>query len=146
MKRRDHEPPLAAGRWGWRYHHMGIPTRERKAGERYLPRFKMYVSGFPSSPYGVEWMRFEADSPISKLVRTLPHLAFEVDDLAKALEGKRVLTAPNPPSAGVRVAMIIDDGCPIELLEFARRRPGAARPRRSGGVRERARVSSRKRR
>ncbi len=120
--RRDHEPPPATARWGWRYHHTGIPTRRRRPGERYLARFGMYVSGFPESPYGVEWMRFEAGSPVSKLVQTVPHVAFEVDDIDAALEGKEVLTAPGRPSAGVRAAMILDDGCPIELIEFAKNR------------------------
>ena len=127
--RRDHEPPPATARWGWRYHHTGIPTRRRRPGERYLPGFKMYVSGFPESPYGVEWMRFEAASPVSKLVQTVPHVAFEVDDIDGALEGKHLLSSPGPPSPGVRVAMILDGGCPIELLEFTGRKRGAARRR-----------------
>jgi hypothetical protein len=118
VARQDHEPPSATRRWGWRYHHTGIPTQQRMDDERYLPQFKMYVSGFPDSPYGVEWMRFEADSPIPELVKTVPHVAFEVDDIDEALKGKKVLSAPGSPSAGVRAAMIIDNGCPIELIEF----------------------------
>ncbi len=51
-------------------------------------------------------------------VKSIPHVAFEVDDLARALEGKEILIEPNCPSPGVTVAMIIDDGAPIELLEF----------------------------
>ena len=122
MLRRDDEPPSAIHEWGWRYHHTGIPTDRPRDNERYLAQFKMYVSGFPESPYGIEWMRFEADSPISELVRTVPHVAFAVDDIEKALEGKEVLSAPGSPSAGVRAAMIIDNGCPIELIEFTRPR------------------------
>ena len=41
-----------------------------------------------------------------------------MDDLVAALEGKEILIEPNCPSPGVTVAMIIDDGAPIELLEF----------------------------
>jgi hypothetical protein len=41
-----------------------------------------------------------------------------VDDLARALEGKEILVEPNCPCPGVTVAMIIDDGAPIELMEF----------------------------
>ena len=121
-KRRDHEPPAATHRWGWRYHHTGIPTTERRDGEVYLAQYKMHVSGFADSAYGVEWMRFEPGSPISELVRTVPHVAFEVDDLEAALAGKHVLSPPGSPSAGVRAAMIVDDGCPIELIEFKGRR------------------------
>jgi hypothetical protein len=118
--RPDNAPPPATQAWGWRYHHTGIPTQQRRRGERYLPQFKMYVSGFSESPYGVEWMRFEPDSPIPELVRTVPHVAFEVDDIDSALEGKELLSPPGSPSAGVRAAMIVDNGCPIELIEFAR--------------------------
>jgi hypothetical protein len=116
--RRGHEPPAAIAELGWRYHHLGVPTETPRPGERYLEHLRMYVSGFETSPYGIEWMRFEPDSPVSKLVRTVPHIAFEVDDLDSAIEGKEVLVEPSFIADGVRVAMIVDDGAPVELLEF----------------------------
>jgi hypothetical protein len=119
VRRRDDEPPIATQRWGWRYHHTGIPIQERRAGELYLPQFKMYVSGFSESPYGIEFMRFEADSPLPELIMTMPHVAFEVDNIEEAIEGKEVLFPVTSPSSGVRSAMIIDKGCPIELIEFS---------------------------
>jgi hypothetical protein len=118
-KRADHEQPAAIIERGWRYHHLGVPTDTPMPNERYLEQFKLFVSGFDSSPYGIEWMRFEPDSPISELIKTVPHIAFEVDDLERALEGKEILTPPNSPSDGVRVAMIIHNGAPIELIQFA---------------------------
>jgi hypothetical protein len=121
MTRRDDELPCATSRWGWRYHHTGVPTTERREGERHLPQFGLYVSGFPDSPYGIEWMRFEPGSPVAPLIQAVPHVAFEVDDLEEALVGKEVLTPPNSPSDGVRVAMIVDNGCPIELIAFGER-------------------------
>jgi hypothetical protein len=62
-----------------------------------------------------------ADRPAGgrSIVRTIPHLAFAVDDLDEALKGRQVLIAPNVPSPGVRVAFILDDGAPVELLEFS---------------------------
>jgi len=101
-----------------RYHHLGIPTDVPREGERYLEEFKMYVAGYEASPYGIEWMRFEPDCPLPQLVRTVPHVAFEVDSLAKAIAGKEVLIEPNSPSEGVLVAFIVDNGAPIELLQF----------------------------
>jgi hypothetical protein len=115
--RQDHEPP-AVTKKGWRYHHMGIPTESPRAGERHLEHLKVFVSGFETSPYGIEWMRFEPECPVSELIRTVPHIAFEVDDLDAEIEGKELLGAVSEPSEGVRVAMIIDDGAPVELLEF----------------------------
>jgi len=80
----------------------------------------MYVSGFGKSPYGVEWNRFEEDAPYPELVKTIPHIAFEVDDLKLVLKGKNVIIKPNSPSPGVVVAFIEDNGAPIEFLQIDR--------------------------
>jgi hypothetical protein len=120
--RKDHEPPAVTTK-GWRYHHMGIPTDKPRPGERHLGHLKVYVSGFETSPYGIEWMRFEPDCPISELIRTVPHIAFEVDNLDAEIRGKDLLGGVTEPSEGVRVAMFIDNGAPVELLEFRRRVP-----------------------
>ena len=118
VKRRDCDPPAVIAKEGWRFHHIGIPTNVARPGEIHLPWLKVHISGFTSSPYGVQWMRFDEDAPYPEVVKSLPHVAFEVDDLTRALEGKEILIEPNSPSPGVTVAMIIDDGTPIELLEF----------------------------
>jgi hypothetical protein len=121
--RLDHEPPPAISQWGWRYHHTGIPTTTRLPSELYLPAFKLYKSGFETSPFGIEWMRYEPDSPVHELIKTVAHVAFEVDDLDEELRkhALKLLTPPNPPSDGVRVAMIEHNGAPIELIEFAKK-------------------------
>jgi hypothetical protein len=120
-RRQSHEPPDVVARWGWRYHHLGIPTTVPRANETYLERFGLYVSGFPTSPYGIEWMRFEDNSPLHPLIMTLPHVAFEVDDLDAALVGQEVISPPGSPSDGVRAAMIVVDGAPVELICFRKR-------------------------
>jgi len=124
IKRQDHEPPLATGEWGWRYHHIGIPTTDPIKDEIYLPQFKLGVGGFDKSPYGIEWMRFDADSPVHELIKKIPHIAFEVEDLDMELSRHdlKILTQPNAPGDGVRVAMIEHNGAPIELIEFVNRK------------------------
>lgn len=102
---------------GLRFHHVGIPTDERRPGETYLEELGLHVSGFDTSPFGVEWMRFDPDSPLPELVKKVPHVAFQVDDLEAALEGHEILIEPNSPSDGVRVAFIVHDGAPVEFLE-----------------------------
>jgi hypothetical protein len=99
--RQDFDPPPAVARYSWRFHHVGIPTMTPRPCERYLLDCMMYVQGFDASPYGVEWMRFEPGSLISELVRTVPHVAFEVDDLEAALVEigvKADVTSPSPAS------------------------------------------------
>ena len=118
--RLEHELPESIEKWGWKYHHLGIPTNIKMPNERYLPQFKFYVSGFNTSPFGIEWMRFENDSPIDKLIQTVPHIAFEVSDLDYELANRdfNVITEPNLHVDGIRVAMIEHNGAPIELIEF----------------------------
>ncbi len=118
--RLDHELPLAFTEWGWKYHHMGIPTDKVIPGELYLPHLKMSVSGFETSPFGIEWMRFDEDCPISEITKTVPHIAFEVDDIDEefAKHNFEILSEPGVPGEGVRAAMILHNGAPIELIEF----------------------------
>lgn len=105
-----------------RYHHLGIPSNVTREGETYLAQFDVYVAGYETSPYGIEWMRFGPNSPLPELVRTVPHVAFEVDSLEEAIDGKELLIEPNSPSEGVRVAFIVENGAPVEFLEFAQPR------------------------
>ena len=116
--RKDNEPPLAISKKGMRFHHIGIPTKEKKPNEKYLKEYKFYVSGFNTSEYGIEWMRFEDDSPVAEIIQKIPHIAFEVDDIEDAVEGKELIGKISSPSKGVRTAMIIENGAPVEFLEI----------------------------
>jgi hypothetical protein len=120
--RRSHEPPDVVARRGWRYHHLGIPTTVPRANETYLAQYGLFVSGFPTSAYGIEWMRFEDSSPLHPLIKSLPHVAFEVDDLDFALIDQEVISPAGSPSDGVRAAMIVVDGAPVELIWFRKQR------------------------
>jgi len=123
IQRKDQEPPLATMEWGWKYHHIGIPTNVKMPEEEYLSKFKLYKSGFSNSPFGIEWMRFETDSPVDKLIQIVPHIAFEVDNLDLELKKHNfiIITPPNAPDEGTRVAMIKHNGAPVELIEFQKR-------------------------
>ena len=89
-------------------------------GETYLEQYKLFCTDHESNPFGIQWMRFEPDCRLPELVKTVPHVAFEVDDMAQALEGHEILIEPNSPSDGVVVAFVVCDGAPVEFLEFSR--------------------------
>jgi len=112
--------PLAIEKWGWKYHHLGIPTKRNLTDAMYLPKLKFSIKGFKSSPFGVEWMRFDEDCPLHELIKTVPHLAFVVKDLDFELKTKgfNILSEPSSPMKSIRVAMIEHKGAPIELMEF----------------------------
>jgi diaminopimelate epimerase len=85
-------------------------------GERYLEGHHVWVSGYEESNYNIEWMRYEPECTLPEIVKTVPHVAFEVDDVVAAIKGKKVIIQPNSPSEGVLVAFIEENGAPIELI------------------------------
>ena len=101
-----------------KYHHIGIPTDTPHPGETYLAHHKVFCTDHENNPYGVQWMRFETECPLPELVKTVSHVAFEVDDLESALVGHEILIEPNSPSEGVIVAFIACEGAPVEFLQF----------------------------
>lgn len=98
-------------------HHIGIPTSEKRPNERYSERFGMYTSDSPCATVRVQWHRFEAHSSLHPLIRTVPHVAFKVDDLERAIAGCHVLLGPYEPIPDYRVSIIEDGGQPIEFVE-----------------------------
>ena len=103
-----------------KYHHIGIPTDIKQAGETYLERYRLFCTDHEQNPFGIQWMRFEPECTLPEVVKTVAHIAFEVDDLNAALEGQQLLIAPNSPSEGVVVAFVLVDGAPVEFLQFLR--------------------------
>jgi hypothetical protein len=101
-----------------KFDHIGIPTTGRFEGEIELPHLKMRVSDHLNNPFGIQWQRYWDDAPYPELVRSVAHVAFEVEDLVAALEGQRVIIEPNSPSVGVTVAFIEVNGAPVELMEI----------------------------
>lgn len=51
-------------------------------------------------------------------MKTVPHVAFEVDDLEDAIRNQKVIIDPNSPSNGVVVAFIEVNGAPAELMQI----------------------------
>ena len=101
-----------------RFHHIGIPTTEPKEGEAYHADFKLFITDIDSHPYRVEWLRFEAGSPMPRLIQDVPHVAFAVDDLQKAIAGKTVIHGPTTSANGIRLAFIAEGGAPVEFMEI----------------------------
>jgi hypothetical protein len=101
-----------------KYHHIGVPTTSEMPGETYLPDYRFHCTDHESNPFGIQWMRYDKDCPLPEVVKSLPHIAFEVDDLEESIEGHEVIIEPNSPSKGVMVAFVLIEGLPVEFLQF----------------------------
>ncbi|WP_330926773.1 hypothetical protein [Candidatus Sororendozoicomonas aggregata] len=103
-----------------KFNHIGIPTTGSFEGEIDLPHLKMTVSDHENNPFGIQWQRYWEEAPYPDLVKSVPHVAFEVDDLEKALRDQKIIIEPNSPSEGLTVAFIEVNGAPIELMRYQR--------------------------
>ena len=79
------------------YHHMGIPTTEKRPDEIYHPEAKYGSTPFLANEYRIQWHRFDPDCDVHPLVKTVPHVAFKTDDLDREIAGKHVILGPHEP-------------------------------------------------
>ncbi len=101
-----------------RFHHVGIPTTEKLPDMDYNERLKLHTKGYFDSPYAVEWMYFDELNELPGIIKSIPHVAYVVDNLEEALIGKIVILEPESPTEGVTVAFFLEDHNLIELLQF----------------------------
>ncbi len=101
------------------YNHCGIPTTEKKENEAYVEvaGYKFYTTPYDANKYHIMWHRYEEGHGLPELLTKVPHIAFTVDNLDKEIEGKKVILGPYYPLEGYRVAIIDEDGIPIEFIE-----------------------------
>ena len=97
-----------------------FPPRSNARGEHYSSTFRMFTSGGEDSgDFRIQFHRFEPGSCLHSLVQSTPHMAFQVDDLEAAVADEQLLLGPYEPFSGFKVAIIEDEGVPIELIETA---------------------------
>lgn len=98
------------------FNHVGIPTTEPQAGEVYAEGMKVFLTNYADSANRIEWLRFDNDSWMPKLIQEQTHLAYEVTDPKAEMEGKTVLLPPTELGGGAWIAFIEEEGIAIELM------------------------------
>jgi len=100
-----------------KYDHVGIPTTEERDWSAYLEDGKVHITDAAKDPFGVEWLKFDADSPMPAELKDRTHVAFFVDDLNAAIEGQKILIPPFKPFPDLTCAFIMHGSVPIELMQ-----------------------------
>lgn len=100
------------------FSHIGIPTTDEKNWDGFFEPGKIHYTDFTKDPYSIEWVKFDSDSPMPEMMRTVPHVAYLVDEMEAALNGKEILVETFSPGEGVRVAFIKNNGAPVEFMEI----------------------------
>jgi hypothetical protein len=99
------------------FDHIGVPIPERRDGMRLLESTRCWLTSPRDHPFRVEWLYFEPDSPAPEVVRTLPHVAYRVASLERAMDGYAVIAEPFDVFGEVRVSFVEVDGAPIEFVQ-----------------------------
>ena len=100
-----------------KFHHVGVPSKAKHPDETYLEGGKVSITDPAKHPYGFEYLRFEAGSPLPKELQTMSHVAFEVASLDAALKGEKVVLPPFDATPQLRVAFIMKDGVLVEVMQ-----------------------------
>lgn len=108
----------AQGDGGKTFSHIGVVTTQKKPGERFVEATRVWVTDFQDHPFQVEWLRFEADSPVRGPIREMPHVAYEVQNIKKASKGLKELLAPFDAGIAVVGFYQTDDGAVVEFMEM----------------------------
>lgn len=101
-----------------KFHHFGLPTAEQHPGESFAEATRCWRTDPNVHAQRIEYLRFEPDSQVTGAVRTMPHVAFEVDDLETEIAGKKVLLGPFVPAKGRRVVFVEQDGAVWEFIQY----------------------------
>ena len=100
------------------FSHIGIPTTEEKTWDGYCEPAKFHYTDFSKDEFKIEWVKFDPDSPASKIVQSNPHVSYLVEDIDEALKGRELLGEVFSPAPGVRVAYISHNHGVVEFLEI----------------------------
>ncbi|WP_417380364.1 VOC family protein [Gimesia sp.] len=100
------------------FHHVGVITDDPQPDEIYVPETKVYVTNPNEHPYKIEYLRFEADTPVTGPVRNQPHIAFKVPDIDQEIAGLEVLLGPFQAMDNLKVVFVLIDGAVYEFMEF----------------------------
>ena len=99
------------------FHHVGVPTKLTGQQETFIEGGKVFVTDPDESPYRIEFLRFQDDSPMPEILRTQCHAAYLVPSLKAALTGQEVVVEPFDATDELRVAFITVGDALIELME-----------------------------
>lgn len=97
--------------------HIGIPANEKRPDMTYVPGMKLSITNPDASAHKIEWLHFDFDCPMPKLLQESTHIAYQVENLDEELKGANILVPPSPLGDNMRLAFVVEEGIPVELIE-----------------------------
>jgi hypothetical protein len=101
----------------YKFEHFGVPTGEKLEGMIHYPEYRVWCTDYEKDPYRIEWMYFEEGCPMHPLIQTASHVCYIVEDIHKAVKGKKMLMKPTLYQ-NYWMAFIEERGVPLEFLQY----------------------------
>ncbi len=99
-----------------KYLHTGMIVGEKLPDMIYMEPLKVWVTDASKDKYAIELLYFEIDSPMAAAIQEQPHVAYEVEDIDAALEGKAILW-PKMDVGGAYIAFVYDNDTVVEFYQ-----------------------------
>jgi hypothetical protein len=99
------------------FHHIGVPVKGNRPGERSSSAYGMYTSDGHNKDIHIQFHRFDDGSILDKSIRETTHIAFKTDDIENYLKDKEIVMPLYEPFKGYKAAMVLLYGVPIEIIE-----------------------------
>lgn len=71
-----------------KFMHVGVPTDKVMEGSVYAEGIKTHIVPPETNEFGIEYLRFEKDTPLPQELQTLVHVAYQVDDMDEQLKSQ----------------------------------------------------------
>ena len=99
------------------YHHFGIHVTEDIPGTEWIDVGDVYLNNPNNHPQKVEWILHKPGT-FDENTKFEPHIAYTVDDLDAAIEGKEIVIAPHEMGGFCQCAFVLEDGIQVEYLQL----------------------------
>ena len=97
-----------------KYLHTGMIVGEKLPDMIYMEPLKVWVTDASKDKYSIEFLYFEVD--MAAAIQEQPHVAYEVEDIDAALEGKSILWN-KMDVGGAYIAFVYDNDTVVEFYQ-----------------------------
>lgn len=100
-----------------RFHHFGIHVTEDVPGTTWIPVNDIFLNNPNHHPQRVEWI-YHPQGSYEPGTTWEPHIAYTVDDLDAAIDGKQIETPRAEMGGFCDVAFTREDGIVVEYIQL----------------------------
>jgi hypothetical protein len=100
------------------FDHVGITTTVPQPDENWVEQSRVWVTNPRNHPEHIEFLRYEPDTTVPRVVRDNPHIAFRVEALELHMKGQEILIAPFAVGDFLQVVFVRKHNTVFEYMHY----------------------------